>query len=161
MRKKQEFYFTNRTTRKANITEKSTCDCKCFFWWGKVDSDHRSQRQQIYSLPPLATREFPHIQLCNSLKCLIIIPHFCGVVKGFFEFFAKRKSFPRRLTDFPPAAGSIPPTASQMPCGSGHKSPSRVSRPGVCERGARGCSPPAPAPTPTPCCETPPAAPPR
>ena len=30
-------------------------------WWGKVDSNHRSQWQQIYSLPPLATREFPHI----------------------------------------------------------------------------------------------------
>ncbi len=29
-------------------------------WWGKVDSNHRSLRQQIYSLPPLASREFPH-----------------------------------------------------------------------------------------------------
>ena len=26
-------------------------------WWGMVDSDHRSQWQQIYSLPPLAARE--------------------------------------------------------------------------------------------------------
>ena len=32
-------------------------------WWGKVDSNHRSDKQQIYSLSPLATREFPHIQL--------------------------------------------------------------------------------------------------
>ena len=32
------------------------------FWWGKVDSNHRSDKQQIYSLSPLATREFPHIQ---------------------------------------------------------------------------------------------------
>ena len=31
------------------------------FWWERVDSNHRSQRQQIYSLPPLATREFPPI----------------------------------------------------------------------------------------------------
>ena len=31
------------------------------FWWGKVDSNHRRQCQQIYSLSPLATREFPHI----------------------------------------------------------------------------------------------------
>ena len=31
------------------------------FWWGKVDSNHRSYKQQIYSLSPLATREFPHI----------------------------------------------------------------------------------------------------
>ena len=32
-------------------------------WWEKVDSNHRSMTQQIYSLPPLATREFSHIQL--------------------------------------------------------------------------------------------------
>ena len=31
-------------------------------WWGKVDSNHRRHCQQIYSLSPLATREFPHIQ---------------------------------------------------------------------------------------------------
>ena len=30
-------------------------------WWGKVDSNHRSDKQQIYSLSPLATREFPHM----------------------------------------------------------------------------------------------------
>ena len=32
-------------------------------WWGKVDSNHRSDKQQIYSLSPLATREFPHMKL--------------------------------------------------------------------------------------------------
>ena len=32
-------------------------------WWGKVDSNHRRHCQQIYSLSPLATREFPHIRL--------------------------------------------------------------------------------------------------
>ena len=32
-------------------------------WWGKVDSNHRRHCQQIYSLSPLATREFPHIDL--------------------------------------------------------------------------------------------------
>ncbi len=37
------------------------------FWWGKVDSDHRSRRQQIYSLPPLAAREFPLIRLSLSV----------------------------------------------------------------------------------------------
>ena len=26
-------------------------------WWRRVDSNHRSETQQIYSLPPLATRE--------------------------------------------------------------------------------------------------------
>ncbi len=30
-------------------------------WWEKMDSNHRSIKQQIYSLPPLATREFSHI----------------------------------------------------------------------------------------------------
>ena len=30
-------------------------------WWGRTDSNHRSETQQIYSLPPLATRELPHI----------------------------------------------------------------------------------------------------
>ena len=35
----------------------------CPFWWERVDSNHRSRRQQIYSLPPLATRELSHIQL--------------------------------------------------------------------------------------------------
>ena len=28
-----------------------------FFWWERVDSNHRRRSQQIYSLPPLATRE--------------------------------------------------------------------------------------------------------
>ena len=37
-----------------------------FVWWGKVDSNHRSDKQQIYSLSPLATREFPHIQLTSA-----------------------------------------------------------------------------------------------
>ena len=30
-------------------------------WWGRTDSNHRSETQQIYSLSPLATRELPHI----------------------------------------------------------------------------------------------------
>ena len=32
-------------------------------WWGRTDSNHRSESQQIYSLPPLATRELPHLEL--------------------------------------------------------------------------------------------------
>ena len=28
-----------------------------------MDSNHRSDKQQIYSLSPLATREFPHMKL--------------------------------------------------------------------------------------------------
>ena len=33
------------------------------FLVGKVDSNHRRRSQQIYSLSPLATREFPHMNL--------------------------------------------------------------------------------------------------
>ena len=33
------------------------------FWWRRVDSNHRSESQQIYSLPPLATRELLRMKL--------------------------------------------------------------------------------------------------
>ncbi len=33
-----------------------------FAWWGMVDSDHRRQSQQIYSLSPLTAREIPHMK---------------------------------------------------------------------------------------------------
>ena len=36
-----------------------------YSWWGRTDSNHRSETQQIYSLSPLATRELPHIQLAR------------------------------------------------------------------------------------------------
>ena len=41
--------------------KKPTTRVGFLLWWGKLDSDQRSQWQQIYSLPPLAAREFPHI----------------------------------------------------------------------------------------------------
>ncbi len=52
------------------------------FWWGKVDSNHRSYKQQIYSLSPLATREFP--QIFSSCRNLFMIPHILQIVKHFF-----------------------------------------------------------------------------
>ncbi len=39
-----------------------------YVWWGKVDSNHRSYKQQIYSLSPLATREFPHIRFAFCVE---------------------------------------------------------------------------------------------
>ena len=39
-----------------------------FCWWGKVDSNHRSYKQQIYSLSPLATREFPHMHFAFRVE---------------------------------------------------------------------------------------------
>ena len=43
------------------IGKKETRKLSLAGWWERVDSNHRSQRQQIYSLPPLATRERSHI----------------------------------------------------------------------------------------------------
>ena len=36
-----------------------------------MDSNHRSRRQQIYSLPPLAAREPLHIKFCQSAKSAV------------------------------------------------------------------------------------------
>ena len=45
-------------------TKKNVPDSKIrhIIWWRRMDSNHRSRRQQIYSLPPLATRELLHMQ---------------------------------------------------------------------------------------------------
>ncbi len=40
------------------------------FWWRRVDSNHRSESQQIYSLPPLATRELLHMNLLELVDGL-------------------------------------------------------------------------------------------
>ena len=55
-------YFTLRSNISlvplgTNFIEKDDCRSNRLFWWERVDSDHRSETQQIYSLPPLATRE--------------------------------------------------------------------------------------------------------
>ena len=51
-------------------------------WWGKVDSNHRSYKQQIYSLSPLATREFP--QICCSCQNSFIIACFWKMSRNIF-----------------------------------------------------------------------------
>ena len=40
------------------------------FWWRRVDSNHRSESQQIYSLPPLATRELLRMNLLELVDGL-------------------------------------------------------------------------------------------
>ena len=40
------------------------------FWWRRVDSNHRSKTQQIYSLSPLATRELLHMKLLELVDGL-------------------------------------------------------------------------------------------
>ena len=46
-------------------TKKNVPDSKIrhIIWWRRMDSDHRSETQQIYSLPPLATRELLRMKL--------------------------------------------------------------------------------------------------
>ena len=51
----------NIICRRQTSLKKALAYASAFFWWERVDSDHRSHRQQIYSLPPLATRERSHI----------------------------------------------------------------------------------------------------
>ena len=43
------------------ITPKDAISQLSEYWWGRTDSNHRSETQQIYSLSPLATRELPQI----------------------------------------------------------------------------------------------------
>ena len=57
---------SNITRRRRIELKKALASASAFFWWERVDSDHRSQRQQIYSLPPLATRERSHIRLSRG-----------------------------------------------------------------------------------------------
>ena len=62
----------------------------CSFWWERVDSNHRSKTQQIYSLPPLAAREHSHIQFflfALIAECLFIIATISRKCKPFFEIF--------------------------------------------------------------------------
>ena len=69
------FYTDSSLTaapRHADVIEKNKKPKRCpnqdkvrisCFWWRRMDSNHRSRRQQIYSLPPLATRELLHMKL--------------------------------------------------------------------------------------------------
>ena len=47
---------------------KKDCSEEQSFWWERVDSNHRSYKQQIYSLSPLATRELSHMELVMGLE---------------------------------------------------------------------------------------------
>ena len=93
-----------------DTTKKKACDI--FFvtglWWELVDSNHRSIKQQIYSLSPLATRESSHILFCSVAalrvaQCLIIIAKRNRKCKPFFQFFCdffKKVSFVRCTVQF-------------------------------------------------------------
>ena len=69
-------------------------------WWELVDSNHRSIKQQIYSLSPLATRESSHIHLlprAHSL-CRSVLDYYSKAepeMQAFFSIFLRffQKSF--------------------------------------------------------------------
>ena len=81
----QSFFETEKSPQTRMNTKKNVPDSKIrhIIWWERVDSDHRSETQQIYSLPPLATRELSLIQMFAYLKA--IHSHFTKVelVDGF------------------------------------------------------------------------------
>ncbi len=52
------------------MRKKCPADWRDIFWWRRVDSNHRSESQQIYSLPPLATRELLRMNLLELVDGL-------------------------------------------------------------------------------------------
>ena len=71
-------------------------------WWRRVDSNHRSESQQIYSLPPLATRELLHVNLFRPAQTPSetggdIAPQ--ARIQG--ELVPPRRRFLREAKDFP------------------------------------------------------------
>ena len=75
----QSFFETEKSPQTRMNTKKNVPDSKIrhIIWWRRMDSDHRSETQQIYSLPPLATRELlqiykaksPFIELPQQISC--------------------------------------------------------------------------------------------
>ena len=69
-------------------------------WWELVDSNHRSIKQQIYSLSPLATRESSHILFllrCGT-PCRSVLDYYSKAepeMQAFFSIFLRffQKSF--------------------------------------------------------------------
>ena len=81
------------------------------FEWGKVDSNHRRRCQQIYSLSPLATREFPQILvfLANRYiiaQCRLFVNRVLQILYGKIHFPAYTASC--RSVSVPGAWRSLP-----------------------------------------------------
>ena len=68
----QSFFETEKSPQTRMNTKKNVPDSKIrhIIWWERVDSDHRSETQQIYSLPPLATRELLRMNLLELVDGL-------------------------------------------------------------------------------------------
>ncbi len=65
------FHIESRTflvSPEKKKTKSSRPKDRELLWWGRTDSNHRSDTQQIYSLSPLATRELPHMKFTATNK---------------------------------------------------------------------------------------------
>ena len=74
----QSFFETEKSPQTRMNTKKNVPDSKIrhIIWWRRMDSDHRSETQQIYSLPPLATRELLHMQLTPFKQTMELVDGF-------------------------------------------------------------------------------------
>lgn len=61
------------------------------FWWELVDSNHRSIKQQIYSLSPLATRESSLILL--SAPDVRVLDYYSKGIRKMQAFFSNFLNF--------------------------------------------------------------------
>lgn len=85
--KKQLENWLSKSPIFNDTTKKKACDIFFVtgFWWELVDSNHRSIKQQIYSLSPLATRESSHIM--PSSRVLDYYSKRLPKMQAFFEIF--------------------------------------------------------------------------
>ncbi len=60
---------------------------KLFYQWAEVDSNHRSNLQQIYSLSPLATRESAHFTERLTDNCVLTRKYYITNISEVQAFF--------------------------------------------------------------------------
>ena len=65
-------YGKNRTYVRYERKKTKNGKNRSLRWWRRMDSNHRSRRQQIYSLPPLAARELSHVLGINKSLSLFV-----------------------------------------------------------------------------------------
>ena len=83
-------------------------------WWWKMDSNHRSRWQQIYSLPPLAAREFHHSVIGagrGSRTPMTSLEGWCTAVMPYPQNISRRNWY-RRWDLNPHSLGELGPEPS-------------------------------------------------
>ena len=105
----QSFFETEKSPQTRMNTKKNVPDSKIrhIIWWERVDSDHRRQSQQIYSLPPLATREHSHIKFAPFSCSSPIGPYSKGGAGGRTQPFSESLSCSATASQYPPHTSSL------------------------------------------------------